>query len=359
MEKIACLISFLISSAGYVINLSIPLYLISKFSASPFILGIAGFFGNFAYTTFTYIFHKFRWRLHFPWFIISSLFISLNYFFLPFCPHYKYMFILFFINGIFYSRFWPSIQYIFSQNSIHIDRYNISWSSGVIFGIFISGYLFKVKDTLPFWMGCFFAFIGFLSGFINFKKFKLFYRDLPEKFYERKPLDKETKKVMLLNFSSFFAIGGFLFVFPKLANNIGYSSNLISNIITFLFLIRTSMFYVFSKIKIRTTDKILFFNYLFICLSLIGAGISKNFPLHLIFISLLGFCSAYSYRLGLFTVIEKGFSTELNESIIGIGLFTGPLIVGILSQIFGIFNGFIFSGVLILIIFLFQKYLIK
>ncbi|MFN4227115.1 MAG: hypothetical protein ACK4F0_03115, partial [Candidatus Ratteibacteria bacterium] len=119
MEKIGYLISFFISSAGYIVTLSIPLFLIFKFNASPFILGIAGFFGNFSYTIFTYIFHKLRWKLHFPWFIFSSLLISINYFFFQFCPHYKYLFILFFLNGIFYSRFWPSVQYLFSKNSFH------------------------------------------------------------------------------------------------------------------------------------------------------------------------------------------------------------------------------------------------
>ncbi|MGB9677677.1 MAG: hypothetical protein ACPLZ9_03575, partial [Candidatus Ratteibacteria bacterium] len=217
MEKIGFLISFFVSSGCYVVNLSIPLYLISKFSVSSFILGIVGFFGNFAYTTFTYIFHKTKWRLHFPWFIISSLLISLIYFFLPFCPHYRYLFILFFINGIFYSRFWPSIQYIFSQNTLHIDKFNLSWSGGVIFGIFISGYLFKLKNTLPFLTGSFFAFISFLIGIINFEKFKLFYKYLPEKFYVKKQLDKETKKAMFLNFVNFFTIGGLIFLFPKLA----------------------------------------------------------------------------------------------------------------------------------------------
>jgi hypothetical protein len=359
MEKIACFISFLIASSCYVVNLSIPLYLISKFSASPFILGISGFFGNFSYTTFTYIFHKLRWKLHFPWFIISSFLISLIYFLLPFPKDYKYLFIMFFVNGIFYSRFWPSIQYVFSQNSLHIDKFNISWSSGVILGIFISGYLFKIKNILPFLAGGVFAFIAFSSGAINFKKFKLFYKNLPEKFYEKKHLDKETKKAMILNFTNFFAIGGLLFIFPKLANSIGYSSTLISNIITSLFLVRAIMFYIFSRIKISINDKIFFIIYLFICLSLLAIGFLKSPVLHTIFISFLGVCSAYSYRLGIFTVIEKRFSTELNESIIGIGLFTGPLIIGILSQIFGIFNGFILSGVLILIIFIFQVIFLK
>lgn len=359
MEKIAYLISFLISSAGYVVNLSIPLYLISRFSASPFILGIAGFFGNFSYTIFTYIFHKWRWRIHFPWFIFSSLLISLNYFFFPFCPDYKYLFILFFINGIFYSRFWPSIQYTFSKNSLYIDKFNLSWSGGVIFGIFISGYLFKIKETLPFNTGSFFAFIGFLLGFVNFKKFKLLYENLPEKFYEKKQLDRETKKVIFLNFVNFFAVGGMLFLFPKLANNIGYSSTLISSILTFLFIVRFFMFYVFSKIKIKRNGKIIFLLYLLVCFSLITTGFLKGTIYHIISVSLLGISSAYSYRLGIFTIIEKGFSTELHEAIVGIGLFTGPLILGILGQIFGIFNGFIFSGVLVIALFLLQKYLIK
>ncbi|MCM8832752.1 MAG: hypothetical protein NC816_02360 [Candidatus Omnitrophica bacterium] len=359
MEKIGYLNSFLISSAGYVVTLSIPLFLISKFNASPFILGIAGFFGNFSYTTFTYIFHKLRLKLDFSWFILSSLLISINYFFFQFCPHYKYLFILFFLNGIFYSRFWPSIQYLFSKNSFHLNKFNLSWAGGVIFGMFISGYLFKIKETLPFLIGSFFAFISFLSGFLYFEKFRLFYKGLPEKFYRKNHLDKEIKKVIFLNFTNFFVVGGMLFIFPKLANIIGYSSPLISNILTLLFLMRFFMFYILSKIEIVFNEKILFFSYLSLCLSFVVTGILKNATFHAIFISLLGISSAYSYRLAIFKIIEKGISTELHEAVIGIGLFTGSLIVGILSQIFGIFNGFIFSGALVLLFFLFQEYLLK
>jgi len=354
MEKIVYLISFLLSSSNYVVNLSIPLYLISKFSASPLILGIAGFFGNFAYTLFTYLFYRFRYKIHFPHFIISSILISCAYFSLPFAPSYFLFFFILFLNGIFYSRFWPSIQYFFSNNPENTDKYNLSWSSGVIFGIFISGYLFKINEILPFSIGGLFAFSGFILGKINFENFKKYYRELPEKFIVEKKLDKETKKIKFLNFINFFCIGGVIFLFPKLARTISYSPSLISNIMTSLFLIRFLMFYFFSKVKFEIKDEFLIIYFLDF-ISLLLTGIFRKPFLHLISISILGITSALSFRIALINVIEKGHSTELNESIIGIGLFTGSLIIGILSQIFGIFNGFIISGFLVLFISVFME----
>ncbi|MCM8818854.1 MAG: MFS transporter [Candidatus Omnitrophica bacterium] len=359
MEKIVYLVSFLLAGTNYVVNFSIPLYLISKFSATPFILGIVGFFGNFAYTAFTYIFYKIKWKIHYPWFIISSLLISFAYFALPFLNSYSLIFIFLFFNGIFYSRFWPSLQYFFSSESQKIDRYNLAWSSGVIFGVFVSGYLFKIKNTLPFFIGSFSAFLGFTLSFINFEKFNQIYKNLPEKFTNKKTLNKEIKKVFFLNFVNFFAIGGILYLFPKLALTIGYTPPLISNIVTSLFIVRFFMFYIFSKIKIKLDEKTLFFSYFSIFISLIFTGISKTPIFHTFCLYILGTSSAFSFRMGILNVIEKGFSTELNESIIGIGLFVGPLILGSLSQIFGIYNGFIFSGVIILMFFILQKYLIK
>ena len=354
MEKIVYLISFLLSSSNYVVNLSIPLYLISKFSASPLILGIAGFFGNFAYTLFTYLFHRFKYKIHFPHFIISSILISSVYFLLPFVPSYFLFFFILFLNGIFYSRFWPSIQYFFSNNPENTDRYNLSWASGVIFGIFISGYLFKMNEILPFFIGSFLAFSGFILGRINLEKFKKLYEILPEKFLIEKKIDKETKRSMFLNFINFFCIGGVIFLFPKLARTISYSPGLISNIMTSLFLIRFLMFYFFSKVKFEIKDDFLLI-YILDFISLLLTGIFRKPFLHLISISILGITSALSYRIALINVIEKGYSTELNESIIGIGLFAGPLIVGILSQISGIFNGFIISGFLVLFISVFME----
>jgi len=349
MEKIVYAISFLLSSANYVVNLSIPLYLIYKFSAPPFILGVAGFSGNFAYTLFTYLFYRLKHKIHFPHFIIASILISFAYFLLPFIPSYFLFFFILFLNGIFYSRFWPSIQYFFSSNPINTDKYNLSWSSGVILGIFISGYLFKLNVIFPFFAGSFFAFLGFLLGKINCKNFKKYYEKLPEKIYIGKKLDLETKRIMFLNFINFFCIGGVFFLFPKLAKSISYSPSLISNIMTSLFLIRFFMFYILSKIRFEIKDDF-FLIYLFDFITLLFTGIFKKPFLHLIFISILGITSAFSFRITLIKVIEKGYSTELNESIIGIGFFTGSLIVGILSQIFGIFKGFIISGFMVLFI---------
>ncbi|MCM8804443.1 MAG: MFS transporter [Candidatus Omnitrophica bacterium] len=359
MEQIIYIISFLLSSSNYIVGLSIPLYLISKFSASPLILGIAGFLGNFSYTIFTYIFYRKRLKIHFPWFVISSILITFAYFSLTLIKSYIFFFLILFLNGIFYSRFWPSIQYFFSKNIEKVDRYNLSWSIGTIFGTFISGYLFKMREFLPFMVGSFFAFISFIISKINFKKFYEFYKKLPEKFFVENKIDRYTKKIMFLNFINFFGIGGTLYLFPKLAKIIGYPSPLISNILTSLFLIRFFMFWIFSKIKVKFTNVILSISYILVFISLFFTGIIKVPFLHFIFISILGVSCALSYRITIITVIEKGYSTELNESIIGIGFFTGSLIVGILGQIFGIFNGFILSSILILIIFLFQKFLLK
>lgn len=359
MEKIIYSVSFLLSSSNYVVNLSIPLYLISKFSASPLILGLAGFFGNFAYTTFTFLFYRFRWGIHFPWFIISSILISGVYLLLPFVHNYFFFFFLIFLNGIFYSRFWPSIQYFFAEEVENVNKYNLSWSFGVIFGTFISGYLFKIKEIMPFLTGSFFAFFGFLLGRINFKKFLEIYKNLPEKFTINNEIDRETEKIFVLNFINFFAIGGILFLYPKLAKTIGFSSALISNILSSLFIVRFFMFYIFSRVNVRVNQNILFFSYFLIFLSYFLTGIFKNPLFHAIFISILGITSAFSYKTTLFTVIKRGYSTEMNESIIGVGLFTGPLITGFLSQIFGIFNGFIISGFLVLFAFLLQRYLLK
>lgn len=353
MEIKAILISFLISVSGYVVNLSIPLYLISKFTAPPIILGISGFFGNFAYTLFTYIFYKTGFLFNFPSFIFSTFLISTIYFLLPFCPHYKYMFFLFFLNGIFYSKFWPSIQYFFGKRKNLVDKFNFSWSTGVIVGLFISGYLFKLKQTLPFWIGSLLAFISFILGIIHFENFNDYYKNLSRNFKLNRKLDIHTKRILTLNFSIFFAIGGTLFLFPKLGKTLDYPSTVISNLLTYLFFVRLLSFYLLSKIEIFNIENKIPFFYFLVSLSLFLCGTFKSPILHLIPFTIIGLSSAFSYRLAIINILKKGYSTELNESIIGIGFFTGPLIIGFLGQISGIFKGFILGGFIILFIFIF------
>lgn len=357
MEKIVYITAFLLSTANYVVNISIPLYLIKKFSAPPLILGISGFMGNFSYTFSTYIFYKLGKNFNFPWFIISCVLIGCVYLFLPILPSYFLIFIFLFFNGFFFSRFWPSIQHFFRGNIGNIDKFNLAWSSGVIVGTFLSGYFFKIKEIYPFIAGSGFSLIGFVLGYINFEKFKSYYKNLPYIHSSEKRLDKELQKICIMNFLNFFSTGSLIFLFPKLAKTIGYSSFLISNILSVHFIVRFLMFYLFSKTK--ENKALLDFFYFLLAFSLIFTGISRKVFLHILCVSFIGISSAFSYRLTLKSFLQKGYSTELNESIIGIGLFSGSIITGILGQFFGMFNGFILAGFIIILTFIFQKLLLK
>ncbi|MCS7181035.1 MAG: hypothetical protein NZ891_06775, partial [bacterium] len=146
-----------------------------------------------------------------------------------------------------------------------------------------------------------------------------------------------------------------LFLFPKLSKEIGYSSITISNILGSLFTLRFLSFLIFSRFSMELTEGKIFVSYLIPCFSFIITGIVKIPFLHLLSISSLGISSALSFKLVFSEIAKKGYSTELNEIIIGIGWLTGPLFIGFLSHILGISKGFISAGIFVLFVYIIQK----
>lgn len=163
----------------------------------------------------------------------------------------------------------------------------------------------------------------------------------------RKSLDTNFKKVLLANWISFFSLGGALFLFPKLSKELGYSSVMISTILGFLFTFRFLSFLIFSRFNIELTEGKIFISYLISCLSFVATSFVKMPFLHIISISALGISSALSFKLVFSEIARKGYSTDLNEFVIGAGWLTEPLLIGLLGQIFGITRGFFVAGFLI------------
>ncbi|MFN4227004.1 MAG: MFS transporter [Candidatus Ratteibacteria bacterium] len=355
MILLLCFTTFLISFALYISNISIPLYIISKFSATPLMLGITGFLSSFFYTLSLFISYKLNFKKHFPWFIFVCLPIGIIYFSMPFLNKFKFFLLFITLNSIFYSRFWPSVQSLFVGIN-EIDKYNIFWALGVVGGVFISGIFFKINETLPFFVCGVLSSLCFLLNILYFEKFLKFYKNLPEKFKTRKKFDKEFKKYVLANTLNFFCLSAILYLFPKLAREIGYSTITISNIIGSLLTVRFLTFLILSRLNLKPGEKELFFSYSIAGSSILITGIIKTSILHFISVSILGISSALSFKLVFSEIAKKGYSTEFNETTIGFGWFTGPIFIGFLSNIFGISEGFILTGLFVLMLYFFQKF---
>ena len=342
--------AFLVAFLNYLVNVSIPMFLTRKFLASPFIIGMSGFFGSFGYTLTTFIFSKLKISKTFPSFIPAVISIGIFYLLLPFSPSYALFFTIQFFIGIAYGRFWPPLQRTLgSIDSSKVDIFNLSWSGAVILGALFSGYAFTFNIFFPFLIGgvlCILVFIIFLPFFRTFKNYLSNKKEVKRE--KKKEFKKRLKSIRILNFLTFFSMGTTMFIFPRYGLDIDYSPQLIGKILSVLLVARFIAFYIFKKFKIEISKDILI-SYILTSIGLASIGFFKNPVIHSLSMIIIGISNAFSFKESLLYHLYGGYATEIHEGIVGAGFLTGPPVMGILSKFFGIQNAFIISAFLILI----------
>ena len=352
MDKIIYLGTFLISTASYIVNISLSIYLSEHLGADPLRIGIAGFAGSFSYTLTTLSFSRLKRFQKFPWFIYSSFGIGMVYLLLPFF-NYEGIFLLLLFMGFFYGRFWPSIQNYFrkeKKKELSVSMFNLAWSGGVIIGPLLSGRIYSLNSILPFIISGILGISIFFPFFFNRKDIISNFNSgfSMESHKELFPLNF-VKNVRFLNYFNFFAIGAVIFLFPKLLLTLKVSPSLIGTLISVLFISRFISFYILRKKKIFTSKVFFSLSYFFLFFSLLLIGVGKNLLNFVFSMVVLGILNALSYHNGLLVHLEGGYSTEINEGAAGAGFFSGSLIVGILGNLFNLRIAFILVGLGILI----------
>jgi len=353
MNNIIYIGSFFIASINYAVNISLPIYLTEKFYASTLQLGIAGFTGNFAYTLTVFIFSKFHSFRKFPWFIYACFGIGILYLLLTF---YNSLFPLFFtllLLGFFYGRFWPSLQSYFSSSreGSSISTFNLSWSAGVIAGALFAGNIYSRHANLPFFLSGALALIVFILFFSQKKGIvSHFHFTLAQKNPEKVVDSAEVKNVRFLNFLNFFVVGAVVFLFPRLALDLNFSLPLIGRIIATILICRFITFLLLKKFSLFRNPAIFLISCFALFVSCVLIGIGKTPYVHLIGMVLIGIFSTFAYHNSILLHLRANFPMEIHEGVLGAGLFSGPLIVGIIGHLLNLQWAFIIVGTGILIV---------
>jgi len=343
--------AFIVEFTGVMLGILIPLFLTEKLMASRFEVGLAGFLISFSYTLTTIITAKFPSKKREYDFIYTPLLIGISFITLPFLSKPYFMLILFF-TGIFYGRFWPSLQNRlrhFNEPKI-TGNFNISWSMGAIFGTFLAGFFYSFGYKFPFIFSsilCYFI----TAGFLFFRKTKYELKGKREIDGEKQFFNKKTVfDIRMANFLNFFVIGALSSLFPRYGLEIKMSPPLISSILTSVIIFRFIFFFVIREKDLLHSDRILFVFSFIILISLILISITKSYFIYLICFGFLGSLSAIVYHNSLIIHLKGGYPTEIHEAIIGAGLFTGPLICGIIGQLFNLRIAFITVGFIVFFI---------
>ena len=340
MYFIVNIIAFLVSMSTSIVDVSIPMYLTEKYNVSKFSIGLSGFLINFSYTITTFIFSKYKEEKIFPF---TIFFIGLFYLLLSALP-WKVFLISLLLIGFLFGRFWPNIQLSFRKTEPkHTGYFNISWSFGIIIGFFLSGFIYSIRNSLPFIIsGLLLIILGIY--FILFKKNHLSLIINKNNFegIERKNINKKgIRDVRILNFLSYFAVGYSFFIFPRYGLEIKLSPKNISFLVSSLQVFNFLTFFLIRNKPVFKNKFFFPFACFFFSLSFFLFLFLKKPVEFLIPFSIIGILSAISYHNSLISHLKLGFKTEIHEFFIGLGSSIGPICCGFLSNMFEFKNTFL------------------
>jgi len=347
--------AFIVSAGNYIVNISIPIFLTENLNATRFEIGVAGFAGNSGYTIMTLFLSNLLFKNKKLFLLVySPVLIGISYLILPHLPIYLFFSLMFFI-GLFYARFWPSLQTCFRNAPVRfIGNFNLAWSFGVIIGSFISGYLYSNGKFLPFLIS---GILCILAGaLITYKKRNIYSLNIDS----REKIEKNRKKfkikeIRYLNFINFFTVGVMLFIFPRYALELEYSPSFISQMISVILITRFTGFFILKKKSFINSKYILPVSSFCHFLVYFLLGMFKTPSYFILSFIILGGLSALLYHNSLIAHLEGGYRTEIHEGIVGAGFLTGSLIAGFLSQILNFKITFLSLGIIFLIIGIFSS----
>ena len=341
MRKISnvYIIAFLTGFNLTSILLALPLYSIDKFRASSYQLGILGFLLNFLYSANTFITGKtFIKEKRNSLIRFSLIFITFLFPIFLILPSFNTVVILFGIYGLLQAWVWPILQAFLSEVEERnlprvLGTYNIAWSTGNIFGTALAGKLYQIKFSLPFFLITFLSLISFLSikgitiqnSVVKFKKIKGTFHP----YY--------LKISRIFNFLNFMLLGAIIFLFPKLGKAYNFSPSLIGFTLSAFFGGRLIFFILWRFLTFwKYKFSILFLMPIISILSILPLGFTKEPVFFISGFIFLALSSSLTYSSSLLATLDRkatgSVTSEINESIIGAGLFSGPLVGGIISR---------------------------
>ena len=359
----------LVSSIYY---LAAPLVLI-ELSANPIELGLVGTLSSSVHMGMAHFMGRLSDRLgRRPLIVIAPLLLSASCLLMLILRSVGPILTLSIMNGLCTSIFWPCflawIADRLTKGSLVRDlgSFNRSWTSAILIGPVLSGFLYALHPRLPFVLAAALALTVFLILWISLQDEKVQPKG-EERFV---PPEVSNIRMNLLyaawvaNFASFFVIASARYQFPKLARELNFSSHTIGLIIGCIGFALFSGFFILRKSD-RWHSKTFY---------LVGSHALAVAGLLLIYVSskpllfgfaliLVGLSASVTCYSSQFYVVQfmkkKGKGTGLHESIVGAGALSGPILGGVTAQFAGLRAPYLLCLVVLLVAVIVEIILLK
>lgn len=273
--------------------------------------------------------------------------------------------------------FWPAVQAWLGdlvRDRLQLNRvlgnFNVLWTAGLMVGPVICGYLWQAHHFAPFLAGAGVAWaVAILLLAVPLTRTGAPARQAAEA-TEQGPLDRYDPRAeaylplaWLANFASWYASGASRTLFPKLANELGFSEvttgwvifgMLAGQLVTFLWL-RQATWWHFRRLP-------LMLGLLAGGAGMVGTALVKSPAGFALCLAAAGAAVGLTYVASLFYSLQapqqqRGGRTGIHETIVGAGLASGPLIGGIAGSFWGLRAPFIAAAIVFGIVLVMQTLL--
>ncbi|MFX1357274.1 MAG: MFS transporter [Promethearchaeota archaeon] len=353
-------VAFFRVALGVAIGLAIPLYYL-EINIDPGLIGIITSGTAMAYLFSPLIFRnvhkkigiKYTILVSFTGFLVIQIIfqISLN----PFL-----VYILLISDGIVLGMFWPvlmtTVSSISNSNEFNekenkknniMKHYSLSWNFGGIFSfLFGTLILFFIEDHLIMFRFAFlFASIGFLFALIFQEPNSILDKDVIVPYDERvKDIpDKENISFPLILPLFIIAIYGFLIsglglAFPIKSEILNFA--LFTNYLFYFFRMTTQTISIYKSMdsSIKFLKKIIPYSIFIIIIIFFIMALNQNIIIFGICFCIFGVFLSYSYTISFKLIVFRNIAKNTSkfsayfETMIGIGFFFGPIIIGFISR---------------------------
>lgn len=337
----------------------IPIYA-QYFGASYSDLGFLGLTRSLPYMVIPLVAGYFSDRLNkiFIYFI-SIVVNSLSMLILSFSKTLTYIYVAQILGGIGISFFWPIAETILSEISDSEERiraysqYNISWSSAFLIGPLIGGVLTRFLNLKDLFM---FSCLIIVLSTILVVMVSGRYRSIRTLHSSGFGFNLSLTRIYcsIIPYSMVYA--STVYIFPGYANLHGLNEFQIGVLFTIFGLARMISYYLTPYIAKFNLSKLLLIISLLMFGSMMLIGLLPRTSIFIISLFMLGFSLGSFFPLTLNMISNRlplrglGFGVGLYEAIFGFGFTIGPLLNGMVADIFNPELSYIIIGFLALLI---------
>lgn len=250
--------------------------------------------------------------------------------------------------GLGISLYWPSIIAWLGEHATgqelaqRMARFSIGWNTGLLIGFALTGYLFQTSPRLGFYVaGGGMGLIALLLLLVRTTD-----RDSTPVASAEAPLPAVPKgrgfrkTAWLASFGVNFATSAIISLFPQLATTLGVAPDIHGNLLALSRLAAVVVFWALQYLhgwRVRLWP--LWVAQGVCALALTAFGWASATWLFAVAFVISGAVSGYVYQASIFFTLEemteKGKGSGFHESIIGSGMFLGPVLAGMCGSAFG------------------------